>query len=144
MLSSLNKGISLENRKECNEQFIYGIKGIVRLSIGREIIYRMGNAPVFDFFTEIPNMYKIECILAVTDKRIILIPTSNECTPISFNYGDIDVVYYDQLFEKVFSLNIKDKKLLNFCENKLVFRIYSKQNSELNKINCVLQEYACA
>ena len=145
MISSLNKSISFNNYKECNEQFIYAVKGIIRLPIGREIIYRIGYLSLYlIFLRKFPNIYMAECIFAVTDKRIILIPKTNEYTPISFNYGDIDVIYYDQLFDKVFLLNIKDKKLLNFCENKLVFRMYSKQNSELNKIKYVLQEYACA
>ena len=144
MISSPTKNISLNNYKECNEQFIYGVKGIVRISIGREIIYRIGHVSMYDFFTNFPRICKVESIFAVTDKRIILIPTDNEYKPISFAYGDINVIYCNQLFDKVFLLNIKDKKLLNFYENKLVFRIYSKQNSELNKINCVLQEHACA
>ena len=57
---------------------------------------------------------------------------------------DIDINYYDQLFDKVFLLNIRDKKLLDFCENKLVFRMYKNQNTELNKINYILQEHVCA
>lgn len=144
MLSSLNKGISLEKYKKSNEQFIYSVKGILRLPMGRAILYRMGNAPIFDFFTEVTNINRVECIFAVTDKRIILIPKTNEYEPISFNYGDIEVIYYDQLFDKVFLLNIKEKKLLNFYENKLVFSIYPKQNLEINKVNCILNEYNCS
>lgn len=143
MISSPTNIISLSNYKECNEQFIYGIKGIVRLSIGRELIYRIGHVSMYDCSTNFPRICKVESIFAVTDKRIILIPTGNKYTPISFAYGDIDAIYCDQLFDKVFLLNIKDQKLLNFSENKLVFRIYSKQNSELTKVNCILQEYAC-
>lgn len=144
MVSSLYKNIKLNGYKNCNEQFIYGIKGIVRVSIGREIIYRISNASIFDFFTEVIPVYRIECIFAVTDKRIILIPTDNEYEIVSFSYSDIDVVYYNQLFDKVFLLNIKEKKLLNFCENRLVFRMYPKQNTDINKINCILQEHVCA
>lgn len=144
MVSSLDKNIDLNDYKECSEQFIYGIKGIVRLSIGREIIYRMGNIGVFDFFTEINHIYRIECIFAVTDKRIILIPIDNEYATNSFTYRDIKVIYYNQLFDKVFLLNVKDTTLLNFCENRLIFSMYSKQSTELNKINCILKEHGCA
>lgn len=143
MLSSLINNTDLNNYKECNEQFIYGIKGIVRLPIGKEIIYLIGHSSLLDSFVDTSHICKVECIFALTDKRIILIPTDNKYTPVSFNYGDIDLIYYNQLFDKIFLLNIKDKKLLNFPESKLVFRIYSKQNSELNKINCVLKEHAC-
>lgn len=145
MVSYLSNNTDLNDYKNCDEKFIYGLKGIVRLSLGREIIYRIGNnVSMFDSLTEVSHIYKVECILAVTDKRILLIPINNEYTPSSFTYKDIDVIYYNQLFDKVFLLNIKDKQLLNFCENKLVFRMYSKQNAELNKINCVLKEHACA
>lgn len=144
MVSSLYKNIDLNGYKNCNEQFIYGIKGIVRVSIGREIIYRISNASIFDFFTEVIPVYKIECIFAVTDKRIILIPTGNEYEIVSFSYPDIEVIYYNQLFDKVFLLNIKEKKLLNFCENRLVFRVYPKQITDINKINGILQEHICA
>lgn len=143
MVSSLVNTTSLNDYKECNEQFIHGVRGIVRLSIGREIMYCISQASMSDYFIETPSLFKVECIFAVTDKRIILIPTDNKYKPVSFNYGDIDAVYCDQLFDKVFLLNIKDKKFLNFSENRLVFRVYSKQNSELNKINCILQEHAC-
>lgn len=143
MISSLISTTSLNDYKDCNEQFIHGIRGIVRLSIGREIMYSICQASMSDYSLDFPDIFKVECIFAVTDKRIILIPKDNKYKPVSFNYGDIDVVYCNQLFDKVFLLNIKDKKFLNFSENRLVFRVYSKQNSELNKVNCVLQEHAC-
>lgn len=143
MLSSLINNTDLNHYKECNEQFIYGLKGIVRLPLGKELIYLIGYSSILDFLVDTSPICKVECIFAVTDKRIILIPTVDKYKPVSFNYGDINLIYYNQLFDKIFLLNIKDKKLLNFPESKLVFRIYSKQNSELNKINCVLQEYAC-
>jgi len=144
MFSSVDKNINLNDYKECSEQFIHGIKGIVRLSIGREIIYRMGNRGVFDFLTEVNHIYRIECIFAVTDKGIILIPIDKEYAPSSFTYGDIEVIYYNQFFDKVFLLNLKDTNLLNFCENRLIFRMHSKQSTELNKINYILQEHGCA
>ena len=144
MITSMAKNINLNDYKNFDELSIYGIKGIVRLSVGREIIYRMRHTGIFDFSTEVLFISKIECIFAVTDKRIILIPIDTKYKSISFNHGDIDVSYYDQLFDKVFLLNIKDKKLLDFCENKLVFRMYRNQNSELNKVNYILQEHVCA
>ena len=144
MITSVAKNMDLNDYKKFDELFIYGIKGIVRLSVGREIIYRMSHTGIFDFSTEVSFISKIECIFAVTDKRIILIPMDTKYKSISFNHGDIDVSYYDQLFDKVFLLNIKDKKLLDFCENKLVFRMYKNQNTELNKINYILQEHVCA
>lgn len=143
MISALVENSKLEEYKEYDEQFIYGLKGIIRLSVGRQIIYRIGHASLSDFFVAVPNVYKVESTLAVTDKRVILIPTNMNHAPISLAYGDINITYCDQLFDKVLLLNIKDKKILNFCENRLVFRIYSKQTSELNKIKCILQEYAC-
>ncbi len=144
MISSSAKSINLNDYKEGSEEFIYGVKGIVRLSIGREIIYRIAYASMFDIIVETPHIFRIECIFAVTDKKIILIPTEDTYTSISFNYQDIEVTYYNQLFDKVFLLNIKNKNILNFKEDKLVFRMYLKQEAELNKINCVLQEHACA
>jgi hypothetical protein len=143
MISSLINNSNLNDYKECNEQFIHGVRGIVRLSIGMEIMYCIGQTSMSDYFIDIPNIFKVECIFAVTDKRIILIPVDNKYKPFSFRYSDIDVVYCNQLFDKVFLLNMKDKKFLNFSENRLVFRVYSKQSSEINKINCVLQEHAC-
>lgn len=143
MISSLINSTSLNAYKECNEQFIHGVKGIVRLSIGREIMYCIGLSSMTDYFIDMPRIFKVECILAVTDKRIVLIPTDNKYKPVSFSYGDIDVVYCNQLFDKVFLLNIKNKEFLNFSEKRLVFRVYGKQSSEINKINCVLQEHAC-
>jgi hypothetical protein len=143
MVSSLINNTSLNDYRECNEQFIHGVKGIIRLSIGREIMYCIGLASMTDYLIDIPHIFKIECILAVTDKRIILIPTENKYKPVSFNYSDIDVVYCNQLFDKVFLLNIKDKEFLSFSEKRLVFRVYSKQNTEINKVNCILQEHAC-
>lgn len=142
MISSLNKNINLNIYKECNEQFIYGIKGILRLSIGREIMYHMFSTFNYTFANDIPHICKIESIFAVTDKRIILIPLDSKYEEISFSYADIGVDYYDQLFDKVFSLDIKDKKVMNLWEDNLIFRVYSSQNKELNKINCILQEYA--
>ena len=144
MITSMAKKINLNDYKNFDELSIYGIKGIVRLSVGREIIYRMSHTGIFDFSTEVSFISKIECIFAVTDKRIILIPTDTKYKSISFNHGDIDVNYHDQLFDKVFLLNIRDKKMLDFCENKLVFRMYKNQNTELNKINYILQEHVCA
>lgn len=143
MISPLVRNINLDKYKKYDEQFIYGLKGIIRLSVGRQIIYRIGHASISNFFVAVPSIYKVECILAVTDKRIILIPTNVNHAPIYLAYDDINITYYDQLFDKVFLLNIKNKKILNFCENKLVFRICSKQTKELNKIKCILQEYSC-
>lgn len=143
MISSLIKSISLENYKGCNEQFIYGVDGIIRLTIGREIIYRMSQASISDYFIDAPHIGKVECIFAVTNRRIILIPKDEKCSSISFNYGEISVVYHNQVFDKIFLLYIKDRELLNFPEKKLVFSVYPKQNVELNKINCILMEYSC-
>ncbi|MBV7273216.1 hypothetical protein JMF89_02465 [Clostridiaceae bacterium UIB06] len=143
MISPLVRNVDLDKYKNYDDQFICGLKGIIRLSVGRQIIYRMGHSSIPNFFVTVPNIYKVECILAVTDKRIILIPNNVNHAPISLAYDDINITYYDQLFDKVFLLNIKNKKILNFCENKLVFRICSKQTKELNKIKCILQEYSC-
>lgn len=142
MLSSLSSDINLNYYKNSDEQFIYGVKGIVRLPLGIEIIYNIARSST-NILIEIPYTPKVECILAVTDKRIIFIPLNSVYNQISFNYGDIDISYYNQLLDKIFLLNIKNQKLLDFLEKKLVFRIYSGQSSQINKINCVLKEYAC-
>lgn len=143
MISSTSKKINLNDYKRCNEEFIYGVKGIVRLPLGTELIYNMARMSI-DTFIEVPSTLKVECILAVTDKRIMFIPINSNHELISFNYGDIDIFFYDQLVDKIYLLNIKNKKFLSFVEKKLVFRIYSGQKSTISKINCILKEYICA
>lgn len=137
---------NLDMFKDENDKFIYGVEGALRLHFVQEALHSFLPYPVN--YCLIPDAYTTfaKCILAVTDKRIMLIGkgpknTLDKDNIYSFNYGDIGIEYKDKLGSKMFILDLKNNKVYNFLENNIIFEVNPRYYKQGEIIKGIISEY---
>lgn len=130
-----------------DESFIFGINGLLRLSVAKEILYVYAPMGFLNSYIDPMQNYSIECTLAITDKRILFINTNNinsytKGASYSFNIDEIKLKYKKLFGKKQFIINTNNHELFDFTEQVLVFECYDKQDENIDKLNVLLSEHA--
>lgn len=145
MAEMITKNNLLQYKRE-DENFIYGVRGLLRLSFGKEILFNYMPMESLDFFVDATYNQAIDATLAVTDKRIIFISSkciSPNCSNLvySFDIEEIGVRYRKILGKREFVITSNGKELFEFTEPEIVFECYNKQRDKVEKIKLILSEY---
>lgn len=136
----------LDMFKREDEQFIHGIEGALRLHIVQDAIHSFLSNPISnDSYSSSYTNYA-KCILAVTDKRILIIGKGpknilDEDNIYSFNYEDISIEYKKGVVTRKFKINLGDNKIYNFLEKNLFFEVSPKCYEEAEIIKSIISEY---
>ncbi|SMC21160.1 hypothetical protein SAMN02745134_01209 [Clostridium acidisoli DSM 12555] len=145
MAEMITKNNLLQYKRE-DENFIYGVRGLLRLSFGKEILFNYMPMESLDFFVDATYNQAIDATLAVTDKRIMFISSkciSPNCSNLvySFDIEEIGVRYRKVLGKREFVITSNGKELFEFTEPEIVFECYNKQRDKVEKIKLILSEY---
>lgn len=145
MAEMITKNNLLQYKRE-DENFIYGVRGLLRLSFGKEILFNYMPMESLDFFVDTTYNQAIDATLAVTDKRIMFISSkciSPNCSNLvySFDIEEIGVRYRKILGKREFVITSNGKELFEFTEPEIVFECYNKQRDKVEKIKLILSEY---
>lgn len=145
MAEMITKNNLLQYKRE-DENFIYGVRGLLRLSFGKEILFNYMPMESLDFFVDTTYNQAIDATLAVTDKRIMFISSkciSPNCSNLvySFDIKEIGVRYRKILGKREFVITSNGKELFEFTEPEIVFECYNKQRDKVEKIKLILSEY---
>lgn len=145
MAEMITKNNLLQYKRE-DENFIYGVRGLLRLSFGKEILFNYMPMESLDFFVDATYNQAIDATLAVTDKRIMFISSkciSPNCSNLvySFDIEEIGVRYRKILGKREFVITSNGKELFEFTEPEIVFECYNKQRDKVEKIKLILSEY---
>lgn len=129
-----------------DELFICGIEGELRMNLIREALYNFLPYPFYDY--TLPPTYTayIKCILAVTNKRILIIGKTledgiDEKHVYSFNYKDIDFHYRKRLGARMFTISSEKLVLFGSTQRSVVFKVEGKYSKEADRIKNIIQEY---
>lgn len=136
----------LDMFKKEDEQFIHGIEGALRLHFIQDAMHSLLSNPITDYsFTNAYTTFA-KCILAVTDKRVVIIgkgpkSTLDKNNIYSFTYDEISIEYKKRLGNRMFILHLGDNKIYNFLEDSIIFEISPKHYEEAEIIKAIISEY---
>lgn len=138
---------SLSKYQTADENFMYGVSGVLRLPVAKDTIFNLMFAGMENYMPTSRVKY-LDCILAVSDKRVLFIQLGSTypfrpSKVFSFNFSDIYIKYKKMFSEKQFLIFSKNNKIFDFVETKIVFECHNRQDSSINKVRAVLKEFMC-
>lgn len=139
--------LNLTKFKLEDEQFIYGIAGALRLHFVHEALYSFLPYPFGDCFLPAYYTTYVKCVLAVTDKRVIIIAKTprgghlDESQVYSFDYKDVKIQYKKSFGSKMFIFDIGEQQLFNFLSKTVIFEVNPRYYDEIKNIREVISQY---
>jgi hypothetical protein len=137
--------LDIKNYKKTDEKYIYAVEGVLKFNIIQDVAYCMMPYPLFNYLP--PNLYmiSIDCTLAVTDKRIIVIEKDSEGsvdeTNIhSFNLDEINLEYRKSLGKRIFAIDKIKKSFFKYYEDTLTVEIDTNLIKQADNIYSILTE----
>lgn len=130
-----------------DEKFIYGIAGALRLHFVEEALYSFMPYPFGYCFLPAAYTTYVKCVLAVTDKRFIIIGKTprgghlDESQVYSFDFRDVKIQYKKSFGSRMFIFDIGEQQLFNFLSKTVIFEINPKYYDDIENIRAVISEY---
>lgn len=136
----------LSKYKNADEKFIYGVDGNLKLLFFYDALY---NFFPYSFFNYAPyTIYEmcINCIFAVTDKRIMVLETDCEGDITknyihSYNFSEVSIEFKKKLGKRIFVLEKRRKRYFSPEDNFLTIEIDSSNISQAENIYALISEH---
>jgi hypothetical protein len=138
--------LDLNKYRKLSEKFICGVPGTFKLNFFYDIFYSFLPYPFFNYFPPTIYTVSIDCIFAVTDKRIIVFEKDNdnkidENYIHSFDYDEVKVEYKKKLGTRIFVVEKLKKNYFSMEDNMFRIEISSKFITQAENINILLLEH---
>jgi hypothetical protein len=142
-MASTLPALGLEKYKNSEEQFIYSIDGTLKFDIIQDAFYSMLPYPPLSFLPIVLYTISIDCTLAITDKRIIILEKDSygnvyEPNKHVFNYNEINLEFKRSLGNRKFIIDKIKKGFFKFYDDTLIVEINSKNIKQADNIYSIL------
>ena len=135
--------LDLKKYKKLHEEFIYSVDGTLKFYIIQDILYSMLPYPTLSFVPLAVYTMSIDCTLAITDKRIIILEKDSggnvdESNKHLFNYNEISLEFKRNLGNRIFIIDKIKKSFFKSYEDTLIVEIISKNIKQADNIYYIL------
>ncbi|ERI95450.1 hypothetical protein HMPREF1982_00193 [Clostridiales bacterium oral taxon 876 str. F0540] len=138
--------LDLRKYRKLSEKFISGVPGGFKLNFFFDIFYSFLPYPFFNYFP--PSIYtiSIDCIFAITDKRIIILEKNSdgdidENYIHSLNYDEVKIEFKKKLGTRIFVIEKLKKNYFSMEDNMFRIEINKDFITQAENINTLLSEY---
>lgn len=137
--------LDLKKYKNIDEKFIYSVEGIMRQNILQDIYYSMLPYPMFCYLPATIYEISINCILVITNKRLIIFETDlhghiDNKNVHQFNYNKINIVYKKSLGKRIFVIDKIKKRFFRYYDDILNIEIDSNHIKQADNLYSILLE----
>jgi hypothetical protein len=135
--------LDLKKYKNSDEEFICSIDGTLKFNIIQDIFYSMLPYPALSSLPLLIYTLSIDCTLAFTNKRIIILEKDfngnvDEPNKHIFNYNEISLEFKRSLGNRMFIVDKIKKRFLKFYDDTLIIEITSKNIKQADTIYYIL------
>lgn len=135
--------LGLEKYKKLDEKFIYSIDGTLKFYIIQDTFYSMLPYPPLSFVPLMMYTISIDCTLAITDKRIIILEKDAygnvyKLNKHVFNYDEINLEFKRSLGNRKLIIDRIKKRFFKLYDDTLIVEINSKNIKQADNIYSML------